>query len=304
MADAPGLTTTRTVLISGANGDTGRPAVRESIALGLVVRALVHSVDERAEALAELGADVVEGDLLDINTVRTAMEGVDAAYFVWPVQPGLIQAIVNFAQAAKEAGVGTVINLSQRSANRWSTSDSCRDSFIAEEVLNWSGVNVVHLRPTYFLEWLLYPWQLPYLQQGVLRMPVGKGRHSPIAADDQGRVIAALLHDSDGHIGTTIPISGPVEMDHEQMAAELSKALGRKIVFQDLPVAEYVESLKEMGVPPYIVQHLGGAMDDYQHGHMSGADNNVEKLTGRRSMTVGEFARAHADVLNGSPDNH
>jgi NAD(P)H dehydrogenase (quinone) len=286
------------VLISGATGDTGRPAVSESIALGLKVRAFVHSVDARAQALADLGADVVEGDLLDINTVRPAMEGVDAAYFVWPVQPGLIHATVNFAQAAKEAGVGTVINLSQRSANRWSTSDACRDSFIAEEVLNWSGVNVVHLRPTYFLEWLLYPWQLPYVQQGVLRMPVGKGRHSPIAADDQGRVIAALLHDSDGHIRTTIPISGPVEMDHEQMAAELSEALGRKIVFQDLPVSEYVESLRDMGVPPYVVQHLSGAMVDYQNGHMSGADDNVEKLTGRRSMTVGEFARAHADLLN------
>jgi NAD(P)H dehydrogenase (quinone) len=290
----------KTVLISGASGDTGRPAVSESIALGLKVRAFVHSVDERAKALADLGAEIVEGDLVDINTVRPAMEGVDAAYFVWPVQPGLIHATVNFAQAAKEAGVGTVINLSQRSANRWSTSDSCRDSFIAEEVLNWSGMNVVHLRPTYFLEWLLYPWQLPYLQQGVLRMPVGKGRHSPIAADDQGRVIAALLHDSDGHIGTTIPISGPVEMDHEQMAAELSEALGRKIVFQDLPVEEYVESLRDMGVPPYVVQHLSGAMVDYQNGHMSGADDNVEKLTGRRSMTVGDFARAHADILNGT----
>jgi uncharacterized protein YbjT (DUF2867 family) len=289
-----------TVLISGATGDTGRPAVAESIALGLNVRALVHSVDQRAHALADLGAEIVEGDLLDINTVRPAMEGVDAAYLVWPVAPGLIHATVNFAQAAKEAGVGAVINLSQRSADRWSTSDSCRDSFIAEEVLNWSGVNVVHLRPTYFLEWLLYPWQLPYLQQGVLRMPVGKGRHSPIAADDQGRVIARLLQNADGHIGSTIPISGPVEMDHVQMAAELSEALGRTIVFQDLPVEEYVKSLRDMGVPPYVVQHLGGAMVDYQHGHMSGADDNVERLTGRRPMTVGEFARAHADILNGT----
>ncbi|CAN5597810.1 SDR family oxidoreductase [soil metagenome] len=289
----------KTVLISGAAGDTGRPAVAESTKLGLDVRALVHNMDERAYALADLGAEIVQGDLLDINTVRPAMEGVDAAYLVWPVAPGLLQATVNFAQAAKEAGVGTVLNQSQRSANRWSTSDSCRDSFIAEEVLNWSGLNVVHLRPTYFLEWLLYPWQLPYLQQGVLRMPVGKGRHSPIAADDQGRVIARLLQNADGHIGTTIPISGPVEMDHEQMAAELTEALGRKIVFQDLPVEEYVESLRDMGVPPYVVQHFGGAMVDYQNGHMSGADDNVEKLTGRRSMTVGEFARAHADVLNG-----
>lgn len=287
------------ILITGATGDTGRAAVRESIALGLNVRAMVHKIDARSEALKALGAEVVVGDLLEINSVRDAMQGIEAAYFVWPVQPGLINATVNFAQAAKETGVKTVINLSQRSANRESSSDSCRDTFLAEEILNWSSLPVIHLRPTYFLEWLLYPWQLPYLQQGVLRMPVGKGRHSPIAADDQGRAIAALLKDPQGHIGTTINLSGPVEMDHEQMAAELSEALGRTIVFQDLPIDEYTQSITEMGVPAYIVQHLGGAMADYHNGRMAGADNNIEQITGRRSMTVGEFARLHADQLNG-----
>jgi uncharacterized protein YbjT (DUF2867 family) len=288
----------RKVLITGATGDTGRAAVRSSIDLGLDVRAMVHKQDARSEALEKLGAEVVVGDLQEIDTVRTAMEGVEAAYFVWPVAPGLLSAAVNFAQAAKEAGVGTIVNLSQRSADRHSKSESCRDTFIAEQVFDWSGVPVIHLRPTYFLEWLLYPWQLPYLRQGVLRMPVGKGRHSPIAADDQGRAIAALLKDPAAHIGKTIPLSGPVEMDHEQMAAELSEALGRKIIFQDLPVDEYCASLAAMGVPAYIVQHFGGAMEEYQHGAMSGADNNIELLTGKRSMTVGEFARAHADVLN------
>src|ERR1700676_3855265 len=235
----------KNVMISGATGDTGRAAVREAIALGLGVRAMVHNRDARSEALETLGAEVVLGDLLEIDTVRAAMEGTDTAYFVWPVAPGLIHATVNFAQAAKEAGVSTVINLSQRSANRFSTSNSCRDSFISEQVLNWSGLSVIHLRPTYFLEWLLYPWQLPYLKKkGILRMPVGKGRHSPIAADDQGRVIAVLLKSPKAHIGKTIPVSGPVEMDHEQMAAELTEALGRKIVFQDISIDEYCRSLK------------------------------------------------------------
>jgi uncharacterized protein YbjT (DUF2867 family) len=288
------------VLITGATGDTGRAAVRESIALGLEARAMVHTRDGRSDALEALGAEIVVGDLLEIDTVRDAMAGTACAYFVWPVQPGLIHATVNFAQAAKEAGVPTVINLSQRSARRESTSNSCRDSFIAEQVLNWSGLAVVHLRPTYFLEWLLYPWQLPFLKQGILRIPAGRGRHSPIAADDQGRAIAALLKAPDAHVGRTIALSGPVEMDHEQMARELSEALGRTIVFQDLPIDEYCESITAMGVPPYIVQHLRGAMDDYRHGVMSGADDNVERLTGRRSMTVGEFARAHSDVLNGA----
>jgi uncharacterized protein YbjT (DUF2867 family) len=286
------------VLITGATGDTGRAAVREALALGLDVRAMVRRHDDRSAALAALGAEVVLGDLQEVNSLRDAMQGVQSAYFVYPPAPGLLSATVNFAQAARETGVKTVINLSQRSADRESASDSCRDTYISEEVFNWSGVPVVHLRPTYFLEWLLYPWQLPYLQQGVLRMPVGKGRHSPIAADDQGRAIAALLKSADGYIGKIVPLSGPVEMDHEQMAAELTEALGRKIVFEDLPVEEYAESITAMGVPAYIVQHLSGAMVDYQHGHMAGADNNVELITGRRSMTVGEFARLHADQLN------
>lgn len=286
------------VLIAGATGDTGRAAVRESLALGLQVRAMVRRRDERSAALEAQGAEIVIGDLTDINSVRAAMQDVEAAYFVWPVQDGLIAATVNFAQAAREAGVKAVINLSQRSADRDSESDSCRDTYIAEQVFNWSGVPVIHLRPTYFLEWLLYPWQLPYLQKGILRIPAGKGRHSPIAADDQGRAIAALLKNPEGHLGETINLSGPVEMDHAQMAAELSEALGRPIVYQDLPVDEYGDSLEQMGVPAYIVQHLRGAMADYQKGHMAGADNNVERLTGHPAMTVGDFARLHADRLN------
>ena len=146
------------VLISGATGDTGRAAVKEGLALELDVRAMVHSRDARAGTLEAAGAEVVTGDLLEIDTIRAAMDGVEAAYFVWPVQPGLLNATVNFAQAAKEAGVPTIVNLSQRSARRGSKSHSCRDSYIAEQVFNWSGLAVIHLRPTYFLEWLLYPW--------------------------------------------------------------------------------------------------------------------------------------------------
>ena len=137
----------RKVLITGATGDTGRAAVKESIALGLEVRAMVHSKDARSEALEKLGAEVVVGDLLEINTIRAAMEGVEAAYLVWPVQPGLIQATVNFAQAAREASVSTIINLSQRSANRYSKSNSCRDTFIAEQVLNWESRSSISARP-------------------------------------------------------------------------------------------------------------------------------------------------------------
>jgi uncharacterized protein YbjT (DUF2867 family) len=289
----------RQVLIAGATGDTGRAAVRESIARGLTVRAMVHGRDDRSAALEKLGAEVVMGDLHNVDSIRAAMEGIDAAYQVYPVQAGLIDATVNFAQAAREAGVSAVVNLSQRSADRNSKSNSCKETFIAEQVLNWSGLAVTHLRPTYFLEWLLYPFQLPlFVEKGILRLPVGKGRHAPIGAEDQGRVIAAILQNPGEHKGQTYPLFGPVEMDHEEMASELGAALGRTIVFQNISIAEYCKSLEPMGVSAYMIQHFEGAMDAYQHGVMSGMNNNVERLTGRKPMSVGEFARAHLDVLN------
>jgi NAD(P)H dehydrogenase (quinone) len=287
------------VLITGATGSTGRPAVREAIGLGLKVRAMVHKKDERSDALEKLGAEVVIGDFAEINTVRDAMRGVEAASLCFPVDPGLIHATVNFAQAAKETGVKTIINMSQRSANRESKADSCRDTSISEQVLNWSGLDVVHLRPTMFLEWLLYPSMLPNIQKGILGLPVGKGRHSPVAAEDQGRSIAYLLKDATDYIGKIVPLSGPVEMDHEQLAAELSEALGRKITYYNVPMNEFMDVVKQRGLPPFWINFLGNVLIDFQNGAMSGADNNIEKLTGKRAMTVGEFARAHIDQLNG-----
>lgn len=289
----------RKVLITGATGDTGRAAIRESIRRGLDVRAMVHAEDDRSAALEKVGADIVVGDLHQIDTIRQAMEGTDAAYFVYPVQPGLLEATVNFAQAAKESSVSAIVNLSQRSANRTSVSHSCRDSWIAEQVLNWSALPVTHLRPTYFLEWLLYPWQLPLLrEEGVIRLPVGNGRHAPIASEDIGRVVAALLESPAQHAGQTYPLFGSTEMTHKQMAAELTIALGRPIVFQDVSIDEYCSSLEAMGIAEYVVQHFRGAMDDYQHGVMSGMNDNVERLSGQKPMSVGDFAKRHLDVLN------
>ena len=63
----------RKVLITGASGETGRAAVKESLALRLNVRAMVHGQDERSSALEKLGVEVLLGDLLDIATIRAAI---------------------------------------------------------------------------------------------------------------------------------------------------------------------------------------------------------------------------------------
>jgi len=70
-------------LITGATGATGGAAARELRQQGRRVRGLVHKDDARAKALCTLGIETIVGDLLDLDSIRRAMEGVAAAYFVY-----------------------------------------------------------------------------------------------------------------------------------------------------------------------------------------------------------------------------
>jgi uncharacterized protein YbjT (DUF2867 family) len=116
---------------------------------------MVHKDDERSLAL--LGAEVVMGELLEHDDVIRAAAGTSAAYFCYPVSPGLIPATAYFADAAKRAGLNVVVNMSQISAREDSKSYAARHHWIAERIFDWSGVPTVHLRPTFFSEWLLFP---------------------------------------------------------------------------------------------------------------------------------------------------
>src|SRR5436190_9286827 len=100
-----------TVLVTGATGDTGGAAVAQLLARGRHVRALAHRKDARSERLQERGAEVVFGDFLDLDAIRAAVQGVQHAYFCYPIRPGIIQATAYFAQASKEAGIDGVVNM-------------------------------------------------------------------------------------------------------------------------------------------------------------------------------------------------
>jgi NAD(P)H dehydrogenase (quinone) len=114
--------TRQPVLVTGATGDTGGYAIDALRKLDVPIRAMAHKDDDQAARLRAVGAEVVLGDLLYLDSVRAAMEGVSAAYFVYPLLPGLIDATAYFAQAAREADLGGVVNMSQISARRHSKS--------------------------------------------------------------------------------------------------------------------------------------------------------------------------------------
>ena len=289
------------ILVTGASGATGGHALSILKAGGHNVRAFVHEDDARAGELRDSGTEVVVGDLLDIETVRAALEGVDAAYYVYPLAPGNLAGTVNFAQASKEAGVKAIVNLSQMTARRDSLSHAAKDHWLAEQILNWSGIAITHLRPTLFAEWTLYPFSwLDYAKRDTLALPWGDGRLAPIASEDQGRVIAAILADPVPHAGKLYKLLGPVELDGFGIAAAMTEVLGRKISYCPITVDQFLESLKKFPgySSPFLGQHLGAVALDSQNGITGGTNSDVEDITGRAPMTVQEFVQKHRNAFD------
>ena len=286
------------ILVTAATGETGRYTVQRLVEKGHANRALVHRGDERSEALRSAGAEIVVGDLLEHDDAIRATAGTTAAYFCYPIRPGLIQATAYFADAAKRAGLEAVVNLSQISARENSKSHAARDHWIAERVFDWSGVPVVHLRPTFFAQWLLYPRsRATIVEEGIIDLPYGEGRHAPIAAEDQARLIAAILAEPAAHLGKTYPLHGPIEQDQAGIAAAVSEVLGRKITYRPLTIPQYRERLEKAGLPEIMIQHFCAVALDYQSGIFSGEDKIIAEVTGQPPMTVQEFVTLHRNAF-------
>ena len=286
------------ILVTAATGETGRYTVQRLVEKGHAIRALVHREDERSDALRSAGAKVVVGDLLEHDDAIRATAGTTAAYFCYPIRPGLIQATAYFADAAKRAGLEAVVNLSQISARENSKSHAARDHWIAERVFDWSGVPVVHLRPTFFAQWLLYPRsRATIVEEGIIDLPYGEGRHAPIAAEDQARLIAAILAEPAAHLGKTYPLHGPIEQDQAGIAAAVSEVLGRKISYRPLTIPQYRERLEKAGLPEIMIQHFCAVALDYQNGIFSGEDKIIAEVTGQPPMTVQEFVTLHRNAF-------
>jgi uncharacterized protein YbjT (DUF2867 family) len=281
-------------LISGAAGATGSKTVKFLLEAGAQVRAYLHRLDERSATLSALGAELVTGDLLDFEAVRRAMEGVKGAYFVYPIKPGIHQATAYFAQAAKEAGVSTVVNMSQISARREAKSHAAQDHWISEQIFNWSGVPTTHLRPTLFAEWALR-W-MDQIKTGVLRLPFGTGKHAPIAAEDQAHVISNILLNPDEHKGKVYPLYGEKEYTFAEIAGEIGKVVGRPIAYEQIDAWELKKLSGNAGTDT-LWQHFQEIAKDHQNGVFAGTNDVVQKIGGKRPTGLPEFLQANKSAF-------
>lgn len=278
----------RLFLITGATGRTGSGTVHLLLEHGHRVRAMVRRDDERSRALADVGAEVVQADFKDLDSVASALQGVSGAYFCYPITDGLLDATVTFAQAAIEAGVRSVVDMSQISARREAGSNAARQHWLSERLLERTGMLTTHLRPTFFAEWLKTWWEVRD-GEGHLRLPFGEGRHAPIAAQDQSYLIAAVLEDPEPHDRAVYPLHGPVELDQRGIAQAISSTLGFPVHYEPISVEEFATAMRGRGLSEHLIQHLSNVAVDYRDGVFAGTNDNIEKIGHRAPLTVEQF---------------
>ncbi|WP_055490807.1 NAD(P)H-binding protein [Streptomyces sp. TP-A0356] len=296
------------ILVTGAAGSVGavgRTVVELLRDRGAPVRAFVRREDERAEALRATGAEVFVGDLTLAGDVGRAMEDCRRVYFGMGVSAQYLQATVTAAAVARGHGrLEAFVNMSQMTVSQMtvaSTSESIqqRQHWLAEQVLNWSGLPVVHVRPTVFMENPIF--QLAYASirsSDTIRLPFGSGKTSPIAARDVAEVVATLLMEPSPHLGNPYHLTGANSRDMTSMAAEFSASLGRTITYVDVPYDEWVRrELAPLDLPGHVFEHLSTMARLHQENRYDRATDDVGEIIGRQPSSVEDFVESNPELF-------
>ncbi len=298
-----------TILVTGAAGRIG--AVGRSIVeilrqRGLPVRALVRQEDDRSEALRAVGAEVVVGDLTRAGDVARALAGCRRMFFGMSVSAHYLEATVVAAAVARQfADLEVLVNISQMTVSQMSLTEMTdspqqRQHWLGEQVLNWSGLPVVHVRATVFLQNPFFSaWAAESIaRDATLRLPFGTGRTSPVDARDVAEVIATILASPAGHIGKVYELTGPRSQDMAAHAAEYSAALGRNITYVDVPLEEWRDrELRSRNLPEHVVEHLLTMAHLHAANSYDRLSHDVEAITGRTATGTRDYVAGHPELF-------
>jgi uncharacterized protein YbjT (DUF2867 family) len=292
--------------VPGRVGGVGSMVIEILRRRGLPVRALVRHEDERTNAMRAAGVDVVIGDLTEARDVAGALSGCRSMYFGMSISPRYLEATVIAAAVAREArALECFVNISQLTLSQMSLTqmtDSLqqRQQWLAEQVLNWSGLPVVYVRPTVFLQHPFFQdWAAESIaMDSTIRLPFGSGRTSPVDAADVAEVVAAILSNPSLHIGRIYELTGPRSQDMNGVAEEYSAALGRPVRYVDVPLDEWRDQvLRKAALPQHLSDHLLTMAQLHAANRYDRLTHDVEAVIGRPATSVRDFVARRRDLF-------
>jgi len=278
-----------TILVTGATGTVGSRTIEQLAPMpGVTVRAAVHSRP------VETQRDNVESVAVDYDqpeTLRSAAEGIDAAFLITPAVPNQMELAERALGALQAARVPCLVRLSVMGADRADPRMFQSAHAKTEQDIAASGIPHTFLRPSsYMSEFLAF---FGPDAEGDIRLPWGEAGVSHIDPRDIA-VVAAHVLTTEEHVGKAYTVTGPEAISVGPIASQISEASGRRIQYIDVPEEAMREGMLASGMPEGMVDFLLDLHAAYKAGEMSGVTDTVRELTSRPARTFQEFVRDHA----------
>lgn len=267
-----------TILVTGATGRVGRHVVDQLAKRGASVRVLTR---DPSKAQFPAGVDVVQGDLLDIDALRAAFDGVSTLFLLNAVTGDeFTQAIITL-NVAREAGVKRVVYLSVIHADRFVNVPHFAVKSGAERMLQQMGFSATILRPTYFID-NEHMIKDVVLNHGVYPMPIGSKGVAMVDARDIAEVAAIELLRRDQAPATlpieTINLVGPDTLTGPDVATIWTDVLGRPVVYGGDDPAGFEQNMASF-MPKWMAYEMRLMAERYVSDGMIPEAGDVERLT-------------------------
>jgi len=236
------MTSIRSILVTGATGQQGGAVARALLSRGHRVKALTRKPDsDAARQLAAAGAEVVAGDLADAASIVRAAKDVDTMFLMGnSYEAGLEEETrqgILAADAAKAAGIGHLIYSSVADADKQTGIPHFESKYLVEQHVRQLGIPHTISAPVAFMENAIAPWSTGALSQGTLAFAMPPKRVLQLVAlADIGAFVAALAERREQVFGKRYDFAGD-ELSGEEQAKILTKAIGRPIRYQEIPIA-------------------------------------------------------------------
>ena len=278
------------IIVTGATGMFGGAVLKALLELGEKPLGVTRS-DSKAETLAAHGAIPVVGDLSQPESLKKALEGVESAFLVAPMEPGLNLLEKNFIDLCRESGVKHVVKLYGCVEHGDDPLNSLHLDSISH--LKSSGLEWTLVSPNTVTESNFFPHAPTVSEESRIYGCSGEGRCGFVCVKDCADVAAHVLT-TEGHQGQDYQVTGPEAISFADAAATLGKLLGREVEYVDLPEETMLEFLCSTGLTPE--QAEMGVLCHYRlfkQGKAELVTDTVSKLLGRKALSFEDFARAN-----------
>ncbi|MDX2143070.1 MAG: NmrA family NAD(P)-binding protein [Rhodospirillaceae bacterium] len=271
---------TQRVLVSAANGRTGRAICTALAKAGAEVRAFIRN-PAQVEGLKALGfADVVVGDMLKPETIGPAVAGCQAVVHIGPPMHADEKLITqHFVTAAMAAGVQRFVYYSVMHPLRREVPHHAR-KLDTEEMIIESGVPYTIVQPIRYMQHLEGLWK-EILATGVHAMPFStRVKFNVVDLMDLADATAKVAT-HDGHIHATYELAGPESLSQDDMAAIIGDVLKRKVTARQVPLDEMAAKAKAAGATDQRIETMRKMNAHYDHSGFLGNANVLQWLLGR-----------------------